>query len=358
MLKEKELPLVSILIPNYDHSRYLDQCIQSAVNQTYPNKEIVLIDNSSTDESVKVAEKYRKYGILICRNQFNIMNANYKILTSQYCRGKYFILYCADDYSQPDFIETAVAIMEKYPSVGYVHGERDFVTPEDDLIELDPFYQCSFVAPGRKTMPIYMVTTVAHPAQAVVRREAFEQIGGYDMEIEHMNADRSMWFYLSYEHDAAYIRKKMSRIRVGGQTETIATQQNFQHPILCHLTVKDYVNFARNYNIPEVYEREEEALSRLAKEFVGYAGGMLYADDLKKAEDYLDYARIVSRDVEKEELYIKYRQMIQTQLVDKSIIEEQSQRSYQHKRGYEPPQDYEKIDTEELVRWLKQEYRF
>lgn len=358
MYKGKELPLISILIPNFNHARYLDQCIQSAIDQTYPNKEIILMDNSSTDDSLKIAEKYKQYGVLVNRNQCNIMNHNYKILTSQYCRGEYFILYCADDYAQPEFIEHAVAVMEKYPHVGYVHGERDFVTPDNELIELDPFYKCSFVAPGKKIMPIYMITTIAHPAQAVVRRAAFDHIGGYDMEIDHMNADRALWFYLSYEYDAAYIRQKMCRIRVGGQTETIATQQNFQHPILCHLTVKDFVNFARNYNLPEVYKREEEALQRLAREFVGYAGGMLYIDDLKTAQTYLDYAKVVSRDVVKENLYVRYGQMIQSESVDKSYIEQVTQVSYQHKRGYEPPQDYEEINTEEILKWLKQEYRY
>ena len=357
MRDKSKLPLVSILIPNFNHSRYLDQCIQSALNQTYPNKEIVLMDNSSTDDSVKVAAKYAKDGVLVCRNQYNVMSYNYRILAEEFCRGKYFILLCADDYLLPEFIEQAVAIMERYPSVGYVQGERDFVTPEDELIELDPFYKCSFIAPGKETMPVYMVTTVAHPAQTVVRKEAFEKIGGYDMEIDHMNADRSLWFYLSYEYDASYIREKMNRIRVGAGTETVTTQQNFQHPILCHLTIKDYVNFARNYDLPRVYEREEEALGRLAKEFIGYAGGMLYIGDLVMARAYLDYAVVVSRNAAKEELYQKYDRMICEECVDKEFIEQQAQNTYQHKRGYEPPRGYEEIDLREIRKWLKEEYK-
>ena len=264
-----KLPLVSILIPNFNHARYLDTCIQSAINQTYANKEIILLDNGSADNSVEVASKYAHQGVKVCRNQCNVMNFSYKILANQLCKGKYFILLCADDYLLPEFIEKAVAVMEANPNVGYVHGERDFVTETVKKIELDPFYKCSFIAPGQNTMPIYMITTVAHPAQAVVRYEAFRTIEGYDMEIDHMNADRSLWFYLSYQYDAAYIREKMCCIRVGAQTETVITQQNFQHPILCHLTIKDYVKFAKEKDLPQVYNREEEALQRLAKEFIG-----------------------------------------------------------------------------------------
>lgn len=353
---KRELPLVSILIPNFNHSHYLDECIQSALGQTYPNKEIVLVDNSSTDDSVSVARKYVKDGVLVCKNQCNVMNYNYRILAEEFCRGEYFILLCADDYLLPDFIENAVAIMEKYPHVGYVHGERDFVTSKNELIELDPFYKCSFVAPGRKTMPVYMVTTVAHPAQGIIRRAAFERIGGYDMEVDHMNADRSLWFYLSYQNDAAYIWEKMCRIRVGSQTETVKTQKNFQHPLYCHLTIKDYVHFAQSHELPEVWEREEEALERLANEFVGYAGGMLYNDDRETAKAYLDYARVLSRTIPEETLYQKYDQMIRDGLIDKEFIEKQAQVSYQHQRSYEPPQDYEEINLKEMSEWLRQEY--
>jgi glycosyltransferase involved in cell wall biosynthesis len=355
---KRELPLVSILIPNYNYSAYLDKCIQSALNQTYPNKEIVLVDNDSTDESVKVAQKYAKDGVLICKNQFNIGNPNYMILTNEFCRGKYFILLGSDDYLKPDFIENAVAVMEKYPHVGYVHGEKDFVTAKNELIETEPFYRCSFVAPGRDTMPIYMVTTVAHSAQGVVRKAAFDHMGGYDMEIDHMCVDKSLWFYLSYEYDAAYIRDKMSCIRVSLQTATSDAMREFWHPILYHLTVKDFVNFAKSHNLPNVYERENEALIRLARDFVGYAGSMLSGKDMAKAQDYLTYAKILWRDVENEELYRKYFNMIQENQVDTAFVEQQMRGVYKHKRNYEPPENFEEINPEEIVLWMKQKYRY
>jgi len=349
----RSVPLVSILIPNYNHSRYLDKCIQSALNQTYSNIEITLLDNCSTDDSLEVVEKYIKDGVRICRNQFNIMNISYKLLANQFCTGKYFILLCADDYLLPEFIGAAVAIMEKYSSVGYVHGEKDFVTDMDEVIELDPFYKCSFVAPGHNIMPIYMVTTVAHPAQGLIRREAFYQIEGYEMEIDHMNADRSLWFYLSYYYDAAYIRNKMCRIRVGAQTETVITQQNFQHPILCHLTINDYVKYAKMKNLPLVYKREEEAINRLAVEFIGYAGGMLYIEDKITAKAYLDYARILNRDIVENKLFQKYTKMLVTGNVDKEYIKALHNVNYQHKRNYEPPEGYEEITIEEVLKNAK-----
>lgn len=355
---QAKLPLVSILIPNYNHSKYLDQCIQSALDQTYPNKEIIVLDNSSEDNSVEIASKYSKYGVNVCRNQKNVVNFNFNILANEFGSGKYFVLLCADDYILPEMVEKAVAVMEKYPTVGYVHVDRDYVNDNDEVTDLDPFYKCSFVAPGQDVMPIYMITTVAHPSQGLVRKSAFLTIGGYDMEINHMNADRSMWFYLSYRFDAAYIREKLTRIRIGMETETVKTQTNLQHPILCHLTLNDYVKFAKEKELPAVYNREQEALNRLANEFVGYAGGMLYINNYGRALDYLNYAKILVREIVDTDLYKNYMTMYIDKNVDYEFIKSRNKVNYSHKRSYEPPTNYEKIHMGELLKWIKQEFRY
>ena len=340
----KRQPLVSILIPNYNHSRYLDECIKSALSQTYQNTEVILLDNASTDDSVQVAATYMYDSrFRVCRNQFNILNSNYKILADVMAQGKYMILLCADDFIYPDFIERAVAIMEKYPDVAYVHGEKDFYTDDGIKKVYDSFYKCSFVAPGIHTMPIYMVTTVAHPSQAVIRCSAFKEIGGYDKEIDHMNADRTLWFYLSHKYDAAYIRDKMCGIRIGENTETFVTQKNFQHPILCHLTILDFVKYAKENNLPEVYHREQEALERLADEFVGYAAGMLSVEDYNMAWRYLTYAKVVSRSICDTEKYRDSVKMIENRKVDMDSLRFYASYDEEKKRGYEPPFGYVEI---------------
>lgn len=52
-------PFVSVIIPNYNHAKYLDDRLQSVLNQTYQNFEVIILDDSSTDKSVEVIEKYR-----------------------------------------------------------------------------------------------------------------------------------------------------------------------------------------------------------------------------------------------------------------------------------------------------------
>lgn len=335
-----EKPLVSIMIPNYNHSLYLDGCIQSALNQTYDNVEIVVLDNSSSDESVRIASNYISQGVRVCRNVVNVMNRSYVILADMLTTGKYMMLLCADDMIERDFVETAVRIMERYPNVGYVQGEREFITEMGERLEVEPFYRCSFIAPGRNVMPIYMVTTVAHPSQGIFRREAFQKIGGYDIEVTHMNADRALWFYLSYVSDCAYVQKKMSSIRVGSQTETTYTIKNFQHLILSHLTIKDFIDFAREKKLENVLQREKEAWERLAKDFINCSVRLILDEDYEKAKRCLLYCQVIDRSVGQKEYYQKLLSFSREEKADVEYLRKKNRQGYQHKRNYEPPNGY------------------
>jgi glycosyltransferase involved in cell wall biosynthesis len=339
-------PLVSILIPNYNHSHYLDECIQSCLAQTYKNKEIILLDNQSDDESLEVAGKYQKDGIRVCRNAYNILSKSYRVLADNLANGEYLLLMGADDAINPTFVEKAVSIMERYPSVGYVHGERDFMQEDGSLIELDPFFNCSFIAPGENVMPLYMVTTIAHPAQGIFRKAAFERIGGYEREIDHMNADKSLWFYLSAVSDYGYIREKMCRIRTGANNQTSLTQQNFQHPVLCHLTINDFARFAEQYDYPKVLERKEEALRRLAADFLVYAGGMLANGNYEGVLSYLTYAKVLCRSIVDDEDYKRLMVMYEKKEPDIDYIKNKNIMYEVRKRNYAPPEGFEPIHTE------------
>lgn len=333
-------PLVSVLIPNFEHSCYLDSCIQSALKQTYKNLDIVVLDNQSTDDSIAVAKKYVSQGVRVCRNSMNIHNASYNVLAEKLAFGDFTLLLCADDYIMPTFVERAMEIFVKYPNVGYVHGERDFITDEDEVIELDPFFRCSFVAPGTSVMPIYMVTTIAHPAQGIIRKSVFVRAGGYSKEIDHANADRGLWFYLSSLSDYGYIRDKMCRIRIGRQTESFIGMKNLQHPLFMHLTVNSFIRYAKFAGLDGVLARSNDAYSRLARDFLGYSVQLLRNSDFETAGIYLTYAKILFRDIVRDEMFEDISRMCKNQVFDAERFDVSETSSLQRKRSYDPPEGF------------------
>ncbi|WP_239077565.1 glycosyltransferase [Geobacter sp. SVR] len=334
------------MIPNRNHSKFLGTCIESALNQTYPNLEIVVLDNCSDDNSLKVASRYVNRGVRVCKNPINIGNKNFNLLTVL-TEGEYMILLCADDVIQPTFIEKSVAIMEQNPNVGYVHCERDYIDGDDVITELDPFYNCNFICPGESVLPIYMLTDVAQPSQCVIRRSIFQKVLGYNTEFDHSNADKALWFRLSLVSDYAYIREKLALIRVHSARETVIAFRSFYHSIALYLTLMNQVELGGQLKgHRNVYEKLPAAFRKLADETLQIALFCIHEDNLKLAKQYLVFAKIMDNSIVESENYILISNIYDSLQCKNDSEKEKIELSMFGKRtrNYEPPENYIKIE--------------
>lgn len=112
-------PMVSVVLPTYNRAALLPASIESILNQTYENFELIIIENGSTDNTMELLNAYRNKdkrikiinntenrGISFARNQGN-----------KIARGKYIAIMDSDDISLPDRLEKQVAFMEKNPDI-------------------------------------------------------------------------------------------------------------------------------------------------------------------------------------------------------------------------------------------------
>ncbi len=342
-------PLVSIIMPNYNHSMYLEQSIQSALNQTYSNIEVIVNDNASSDNSIAVAKKYIDRGVIINKNPQNIYNFNYDILDDS-VNGKYFVLLCADDILKEDFVENAVGIMEKYPEIGFVHGERDYIDENGRITELDPFFNCSFRVKGEEMLPIFTLTDIGQSAQAVIRTSAFIQAGKHDTQSDHLNIDREQWFRLAMVSDYAYMRKKIALIRMPEITsETSRIIETFYHPIALYHTAKSFEKWAILNGYAKVLERVEVAIKRFSRECMGFTKVFLKRENYDLAKKYLLYMRFADRDIVYDEEYQKCWEVLEEKKGAVLQIDEYKKSSNYafRKRNYEPPENYIPIEDKD-----------
>ena len=96
------MDLITIIIPVYNEEQYLEKCLNSAVNQTYKNIEIILIDDGSTDNSFKIYQKYPQIKVYKQKNE-GLSSARNKGL--ELSKGKYIYFLDADDYIEKNTIE-------------------------------------------------------------------------------------------------------------------------------------------------------------------------------------------------------------------------------------------------------------
>lgn len=132
-------PLVTIGIPVYNGGMLLRRALDGVLAQDYPNVEIIISDNGSTDQSPAVIREFmtRREAIRVVRQKQNLgASRNFEFLVRE-ARGKYFCWACCDDYWHPQFVSRNVALLEGAPEAGLaltgVDRVRDDLTPLDSL---------------------------------------------------------------------------------------------------------------------------------------------------------------------------------------------------------------------------------
>ena len=116
-------PLVSVCIPAYNNAAYIKETIDSVLGQTYTNLELVICDDHSKDDTVRVIEEIKDDRIKLYKNEKNLgMSGNWNRCLSK-CTGEFIKLICADDMLAPDALEKEVGALMKHP--GAVLAESD-----------------------------------------------------------------------------------------------------------------------------------------------------------------------------------------------------------------------------------------
>lgn len=105
-------PLVSFLIPSYNHEKYVTTCLDSVLSQTYSNFEIIIIDDCSKDATVSKIIDYKDSRIVFSKNTFNRGMNGTLSETYKKAQGKYIVLLASDDYVESDYLEKMVYYFE------------------------------------------------------------------------------------------------------------------------------------------------------------------------------------------------------------------------------------------------------
>jgi len=175
--------VVSVIVPLYNYSQYIGDCIQSILNQTYRNIELIVVDDCSTDSSLAAARKYEKdnvHVISLRKNRGYSAAKNEGIIRSS---GNIIITLDADDMLTPTSVEERVEEIE-YHNIPFVHGLAFYV---DGDISLEDCY---------KKESIFKVKGLPIHAQGVaMRREVYKKYGLYE-ETMRATADKEFWWRL------------------------------------------------------------------------------------------------------------------------------------------------------------------
>jgi glycosyltransferase involved in cell wall biosynthesis len=190
---EDAMPSVSVIVPNYNHARFLPKRIESILRQTYQDFELILLDDCSTDDSRAILSQYASDPRI--RMEFSDVNSGstFKQWNKgvRLASGKYVWIAESDDYADERLLETLVSRLEAEPAAVLANCRSWRVSAEghsDGLLDvylgyLDPLrWTVDFSADGREECRKYLIfgNSVQSASSVVFRREVYWQVGGAD----------------------------------------------------------------------------------------------------------------------------------------------------------------------------------
>lgn len=240
--------MVSVLIISYNHERFITQAIDSVFAQTFPNIELIVVDNNSQDQSAQVIKTLQKDYSFRYIQQENIGAPRTMNLFIPQIHGKYFMYFSGDDYLPPNRIQLQVDFMEKNPQYAMCYGRTIFV--DENCREISRNDNRLFK--GGKIFNDLIHFRFHPPAPTYFfRRDIFEKIGMYRedlMYIEdlYMNLKVARHFQIGFiDSYLAYQRQHSQNLT---QTADRTTQINEGLLILSdYEDLPDYLRIKREY---------------------------------------------------------------------------------------------------------------
>ena len=215
-------PLVSIITPVYNAEKYLAECIESIISQTYENWQYVIVNNFSTDKSLEIAQKFADTDnrIRVHNNdKFLALMPNWNHSISQIStNSKYCKVVHADDWIFPDCLEKMVDLAEKHPSVGIVGAYR----LDEDKVNLDGLLYPSTVIPGHEICRRSLLGgpyVFGSPSSLLIRSDLIRKHRPFYDEM-NMHADKEICYELLQESDFGFVHQVLTFTRRHNETNT------------------------------------------------------------------------------------------------------------------------------------------
>ncbi|MGB9629859.1 MAG: glycosyltransferase family 2 protein [Thermodesulfobacteriota bacterium] len=180
-------PLLSIIIPNWNGKQFLQECLDSLREQTYPHFEIILVDNGSTDGSVDfVCERYGAF-VKVIRNKTNLGFAGGNNAGIRIARGDYIVLLNNDTQADSHWLEELVKATDWDPKVGmwgskiYSYHQRDQIDAVGELLYWDGLSRAKGQFEKERGQ-FGQVEEILFPpgCGAMYRKKVFDEIGFFD----------------------------------------------------------------------------------------------------------------------------------------------------------------------------------
>jgi len=195
----EHLPLVTIGAANFNNSRYVIESLESIRAQTYPNMELVIVDDASKDDSPALIEEWLKtydkpYRYIRHETNGGLCKTCNDLIKN--AKGKYISLIGTDDLYVPEKIAKQVDLLEKDPSAGMVYSDTYLIDENGSRMSgtfMTTLSKCPFDrAPSGDVLNELQQMNFIHGLSMLIRKSVYDEIGGYDETLSFEDYDMNL----------------------------------------------------------------------------------------------------------------------------------------------------------------------
>ena len=205
------MPLVTVYITNYNYGAYIEKAIQSVLDQTLTDFELIIIDDGSTDNSREVIEKYAHHSsISIIYQQNKGLNVTNNI-AMRAASGKYLMRLDADDFLDETALTEMSSVLENDEELGLVFPNYYYVDSDGNKIGEEKRHDFS--------RDVKLMDQPAHGACTMIRLEHLKAVGGYN-EAYNCQDGYELWVKFTDHYKVANVDKPLFYYRQHGNNLT------------------------------------------------------------------------------------------------------------------------------------------
>lgn len=164
-----KINLVSIVLPSFNGEKYIKQSIESCLNQTYKNIELIVVDDCSSDRTPEIVKSFPQENIRYLRNEANLGLAKSLNVGFKQAKGEYLTWASDDNYYSDDAIKTMVEYLDLHPETGFVYSNFYQIDENGDIKKI-----------FRTAGPDEIEMKNCIGPSFLYRRSVYEEIGGYN----------------------------------------------------------------------------------------------------------------------------------------------------------------------------------
>lgn len=199
-------PKVSVVIPTYNHGHFLSEAIQSVLDQTLKDWELIVVDDGSTDNTSEVVDSFNDYRVRYHRqeNQGPAASLNKGL---ELASGEYVRFLDADDYLIPGSIRAQVELLDRNPRVALVYGQAYVMDGYGRVFDIRKSawgHDSPVVIPSADAFRWLLRGCRICKSTVMLRKSALKRVGPFQID-SFLGEDWDVWLRIAAHYDLAYV---------------------------------------------------------------------------------------------------------------------------------------------------------